>query len=106
LNLKFDLLVSKFVFFKFNLYRYNAAELHRECRVARLEKMKAKERQQRIARECALHRKRNEVELDGLKRVHAAHLYLRQQREAWRDGRHKDAAAREVGLCTLNQVDP
>ena len=74
----------------------DAAELNRECRVARSERSKAAQRQQATARECEMRRRRNESELDGLKRVHAAHLYLREQREKWREARVTDKAARDA----------
>ena len=74
----------------------DTAELNRECRTARSERSKAAQRQQATARECEITRRRNEAELDGLKRVHATHVYLREQREKWREARVPDQAARDA----------
>ena len=74
----------------------DTAELNRECRTARNERSRAAQRQQATARECEVKRRRNESELEGLKRVRAAHSYLRDRREKWREARVMDQAAREA----------
>ena len=82
----------------------DAAELNRSCKVARSEGNKAMKRHQLIAQKCESKRRRNKAELDGLKRVHAAHLFLRKERENWHERRATESAAREAQEAMLQEL--
>jgi len=64
-----------------------------EWTLARGESKATVERQHRTERSCADDRKRNKYELDGLKQVHATHLYLAEARTKWRDNQQSNTDA-------------
>ena len=51
------------------------------------------DRMHRTQQSCADDRKRNKHELNGLKQVHATHMYLAEARANWRDNQQSNTDA-------------